>query len=84
MLRPYGNKINSLDEDFYRDLNECKTNDDKIRFLQALPDLILKEADQIDAAISERDPATSRRTNSHKNNRGNDKSTLTHRTQVHI
>ena len=84
MLRPYGNKINSLDADFYRDLNECKINDDKIRFLQARSDLILKEADQIDAAISERDPVTSRRTNSHKNNRGNDKFTLTHRAQVHI
>ena len=67
MLRLYGNVITSLDADFYRDLNKCKTNDDKIRFLQARSDLILKDAEQIDAAISNRDPATSHRTNRHKN-----------------
>ena len=40
LLRPYGNKLHSLDADFYRDLNECTSNQAKIVFLQQRSDQI--------------------------------------------
>ena len=72
LLRPYGNKLHSLDADFYRDLNECTSNQSKIAFLQQRSDLLMKDAEQIDAALRIELPSSARPTSSqqHHSNRG--------------
>ena len=67
LLRPYGNKFHSLDADFYRDLNECTSNQAKIVFLQQRSDLLMKDAEQIDGAIRLDNPSSARRTTSQQN-----------------
>ena len=73
LLRPYGNKLHSLDADFYKDLNECTSNQAKIVFLQQRSDLLMKDAEQIDAALNFDHPSSARRTTSQQNysNHGN-------------